>query len=99
MYSFTSNFDFEPLTVFQTPWLSIKVVTFRNNKGKHWFSHETGLVFMHGSVFKDGSRNSAIFKLELFATIGNSKAYNQWTVVFACCCSKSTVSKGKIKIG
>ena len=26
---------------------------------------------MHGEVFKDRSRNSAIFKMELFATIGN----------------------------
>ena len=28
---------------------------------------------MHGKVFKDGSRNSATFKIELFATTGNGK--------------------------
>ena len=28
-----------------------------------------GLVFVHGDVFKDGSRNVATFKMELFATI------------------------------
>ena len=54
---------------------------------------------MHGDVFKDRSRNSATFKMELFATIGNGGAYNQWTVVFACCCSNWTIFKGKIKIG
>ena len=36
---------------------------FQNNKKKDWFSHETRLVFMHGNVFKDGSRNSATFKV------------------------------------
>ena len=49
----------------------MKVATFQNNKKKDWFSHETGLVFMHGGVFKDRSGNSAIFKMEFFATIGN----------------------------
>ena len=78
----------------------IKVATFRNNKKKDLFSLETGLVFMHGNVFKDGSRNSATFKMKLFATIGNGRVYNQWTVVFACCCGgNSTIFKGKIKIG
>ena len=32
---------------------------------------------MHGEVFKDGSWNLAIFKMELFATISNDGAYNQ----------------------
>ena len=53
------------------------MATFQNNKKKDWFSHETGLVFVHGEVFKDGSRNLAIFKMELFATISNDGAYNQ----------------------
>ena len=44
---------------------------------KDRFSHETGLVFVHGDVFKDGSRNSATFEMELFATIGNGRVYNQ----------------------
>ena len=70
---------------------------FQNNKSKDWFSYETGLVFMHGEVFKDGSRNFAIFKMELFAAISNAGAYNQWAV-FACCCSNSIVFTGKIKI-
>ena len=74
------------------------MATFQNNKKKDWFSHETGLVFVHGDVFKDGSRNSATFKMELFATIGNGRAYNQWTVAFACCCSNVTIFKYKIKI-
>ena len=47
------------------------MAAFRNNKKKDWFSHKTGLVFVHGEVFKDGSRNSAIFKMELFPTVGN----------------------------
>ena len=25
-----------------------------NNKEKDWFSYKTGLIFMHGDVFKDG---------------------------------------------
>ena len=52
---------------------------------------------MHGEVFKNGSRNFAIFKMELFATIGNSRAYSQW-VVFACCCHNLIFITGKIKI-
>ena len=61
-----------------------KVATFRNNKKKYWFSHEARLGSVRGSVFKDRSWNSATFKIELCATIGNGTAYNQWTVVFAC---------------
>ena len=68
------------------------------NKKKDWFSHKTGLVFVHGHIFKDGSRNSITFKIELFATISNGRVYNQWTVVFACCCGNSTIFTGKIKI-
>ena len=59
---------------------------------------KTGPVFVHGDFFKDGSRNSATFKMELFATIGNSKVYNQSTVVLASGCSNSTIFTGKIKI-
>ena len=79
-------------------WFSIKVATFWNNKKKDWFSHKTRLVFMHGNIFKNGSWNSATFKMELFATFGNGRVYNQWVVVFACCCGNSTVFTGKIKI-
>ena len=68
-------------------------MAFWKNKKKYWFSHEAGLGSMHGNVFKDGSRNSATFKLKLFPTIGNGRAYNQWTVVFACCCGISTIFK------
>ena len=67
--------------------------------GKIWFSHETGLVFVHGDVLKDGSKNFVTFKMQLFSTIGNGRLYNQWTVVFACCCGNSTIFTGKIKIG
>ena len=75
-----------------------KVATFRKSKKKYWFSHQTKLAFVHGNVFKEGSRNSAKFKMELFAAIGNGRAYNQWTVVYACCCDNSTILKGIIKI-
>ena len=75
------------------------MATFQTNKKKDWFSHKTGLVFVHGDVFKDRSRNSATFKMELFATIGNGRVYNQWAVVFTCFCSNSTIFTGKIKIG
>ena len=75
------------------------MTTYRNNKKKDWFSHEIGLVFVHGDVFEDGSRNSATIKMELFATIGNGRAYNQWTVALAYYCGNSTIFSGKIKIG
>ena len=75
-----------------------KGATFWNNKKKDWFSHQTGLVFVQGDAFKDGSRNSAKFKMELFAAIGNGRGYNQWTVGYACCCDNSTIFTGKIKI-
>ena len=77
----------------------IKVATFQNNKKKDWFSQKARLIFMHGNIFKDPSRNSATFKMKLFATIGNGRVYNQWTVVFACCCRNLTIFTGKIKIG
>ena len=51
--------------------LLIKVITLKNKKKKDCFSHKTGLVSMHGKVFKDRSRNSATFKMELFLTIDN----------------------------
>ena len=75
------------------------MATFLNNKKKGWCPHKTGLAFVHVNIFKDGSRNSATFKMELFATIGNGRVYNQWTVVFACCCGNSTIFTDKIKIG
>ena len=65
---------------------------------KDWVSHETGLDFMHGDFFKDGCRNSATFKMELFVTIVNDRVYNQWTVVFTCCCGNSTIFTDNIKI-
>ena len=75
------------------------MATFQNNKKKYWFSQETGLVFVHGDVFKDGSRKSDTFKMKLFAAISNGRAYNQWAVVFTCCCGNLTIFKDKIKIG
>ena len=57
------------------------MATFHNNKKKDWFSHKTGLVFVHGHIFKDRSENSTTFKMELFATTGNGRVYNQWSVV------------------
>ena len=75
----------------------MKVTIFQNNKKKDWFSHETRLVFVHVEVFKDGSRNFAIIKMELFTAVSNGGAYNQWTV-FVCCCHNSIIFTGKIKI-
>ena len=54
---------------------------------------------MHDDAFKNRSRSSTTFKMELFAIVGNGKAYSQWIVVFAHCCGKSTIVTGKIKIG
>ena len=79
--------------------LSMKVAKFWNNKKKDWFLPETRLVFVLGDIFKDWSRNSATFKMELFATVGNDRVYNQWTVVFACWCGNLTSFLGEIKIG
>ena len=63
---------------------------------------------MLGEVFKVGSRNSATFKMEFFATIGIGRnlqralsdwfAYNQLTV-FACCFGNLTIFTAKIKNG
>ena len=50
-------------------WLSIKVAIFRYNKNKNWFPLKTGLVFVYGEVFKGAFKNSATFKMELFAKI------------------------------
>ena len=75
------------------------MATFQNNKKKDWFSHDTALIFIIHDVFKDRSRNSATFKMELFAKIRNDSVYNQWLVVFACCCNNLTIFTGKIKIG
>ena len=80
-------------------WLLIKVALLRNNKKKYWSSHETTLVFVYGDIFKSGSKNSASFKMELFATVDNGRVYNQWTVELACCCGSSSIFIGRIKIG
>ena len=48
---------------------------FRNNKKKDWLSNKTGLVFVHGDVFSDGSRISATVKMEVFATVGNDRGF------------------------
>ena len=47
------------------------MTTFRNNEKKVCFSYKTGVVFVHGEVFKGEFRSSAMFKMELFAIIGN----------------------------
>ena len=49
------------------------MAAFQNNKKKEWFSRETRLVFVYGEVCKDASRNSATFKVELFATVGKGR--------------------------
>ena len=74
------------------------MATFQNNKKKDWFPHKTGLACVHGEVFKDIPRNFAMFKIELFATISNGGAYNQWTA-FTCCYGNLIIFTGKIKIG
>ena len=52
---------------------------------------------MHGDLFKNGSRSCNTSKMELFATTGNARAYNQWTVVFACYCGNRPYLKAKLK--
>ena len=47
------------------------MATFLNNKKKDWLSNKSGLVFVYGDVFTDGSRISATVKMEVFATVGN----------------------------
>ena len=64
---------------------------FQNAKKNDWFSHKTGLAFVQGDVFKDGSRNSATFKMEIFATIGNGRFTTNGPYL--------TIFTGKIKIG
>ena len=59
---FNKNFDL----------LLIKGATVSSNKKKDWFSHEVGLVFMYGEVYKGTFKNSATFKMELSATISNN---------------------------
>ena len=74
------------------------MATFRNNKKNDWFPHKTELVFVHGDVCKDGPRDAATFKMELFARIGHDRVYDQWTVVFVCCSGNLIIFTGKIKI-
>ena len=45
-------------------------MTFDEGK-KVFFSHKTGLVFVHSTVFKNRSKNFATSKMELFPTISN----------------------------
>ena len=52
---------------------------------------------MHGKVFKDGSRNPATIKMELFATVGNGRVYNQWTVIFVAVVTQPSL-QGKLKL-
>ena len=35
--------------------------------------------------------------MEIFATIGNGRVKNQWTVVFTCCCGNLTIFICKIE--
>ena len=53
------------------------MATFRNNKKKDSFPQETELVFMHGHICKDRSKNAATSKVELFARIGNDRVNNR----------------------
>ena len=62
------------------------------------FSHKAGIVFVHDNIFKYRTKNSATFKMELVAKIGNGRAYNQWKVVFVCCCGNSPSLKAKLKL-
>ena len=75
------------------------MAAFWNKKKKYWLSDEARLGSVDGNIFKDGFRNSATFKMGLFTTFGNGRAYKQWIIVFACCCGNSTIFKVKIKIG
>ena len=74
------------------------MATFRNNKKKDWFPHETEIVFVHGDVCKDGPRYSFTSEMESFTRIGNDRVYDQWTVVFVCCNGNSIIFTDKIKI-
>ena len=52
---------------------------------KDWFSHKTILVFLHGDVFKNGSRNSVTFKMESLqklVMVGLTKNWRQYLQVF-----------------
>lgn len=53
---------------------------------------------MHDNIFKDRTKNSATFKMELIAKIGNGRVYNQRTVVFVCYCGNSPSLKAKLKL-
>ena len=57
------------------------MATFRNNKKKDWFSHEAGLIFMHSDIFRDESRNSAAFNMELLGLTTNVQYYLHVAVV------------------
>ena len=53
---------------------------------------------MHGDVFKDRSRSSATFKMELFAAVANDRAYKQLTLVSRCCCVTQLSLYAKLKL-
>ena len=40
-----------------------------------------------------------LLSVNSFVIIGNGRVYNQWTVVFACCCGNLTIFTEKIKGG
>ena len=52
-----------------------------SNEKKHWFAQKTRLVFMHGNVFKDKSRNSVTFKMDLLGLTTNGQQYLHVAVV------------------
>ena len=62
------------------------VETFRNKEKELVFTQNRTSFCVWRHFQRDRSRNSATFKMELFSTIGNGRVYNQWTIVFACCC-------------
>ena len=74
---------------------SIKAPTTTNLQ--HWIGRERGngniksRFFVVTLGFVQDCRNSAIFKMDLFTTIGNNRA--------VCCCSSSVIFTDKIKIG
>ena len=44
-----------------------------SNEKKHWFAQKTGLVLVNGNVFKDKSRNSVTFKMDLLGLTTNGQ--------------------------
>ena len=71
-----------------------------SKKGFHMHSKHSwdGALEDPSTVKIQGSTNLIFVRTEFFETIGNGRVYNQWTVIFACCCSNSTIFTVKIKI-